>query len=51
VALAFHSFYEKHRVISSDTELTRWRLSLLQGVQHIVKQGLNLLGVSSPEKL
>lgn len=51
IAQAFHSFYESHRVLSQDPDVTRWRLSLLEGVRRVVKQGLELLGVSAPEKL
>jgi arginyl-tRNA synthetase len=51
LARAFHSFYENHRVLSDDPGITRWRLSLLDGVRRVVRQGLDLLGVSSPEQL
>jgi arginyl-tRNA synthetase len=47
----FHSFYNKHRVISDDIKLTSARLMLLKGVQIVIKNSLNILGVSAPEKM
>lgn len=48
---AFHYFYSKHRVICEDEELTRARLMLCEGVQGVLKEGLRLIGVSTPEKM
>lgn len=47
----FHSFYNKHRVITADEELTQARLGLIQAVQHVLHKGLYLLGVSAPDKM
>lgn len=51
LAHAFHYFYQKHRVVSDDKELTRARLALIQKVAETLKCGLELLGVSAPEKM
>lgn len=47
----FHRFYEQCRVISDDKELTLARLSIVQATAIIIRNGLNLLGVSAPDKM
>jgi len=51
LAGAFHSFYDKIRVVSDDTELTQARIVLVECVRTVVANGLRLLGVSVPEKM
>jgi arginyl-tRNA synthetase len=51
LAKAFHSFYDKHRVICPDTELTHARLALIEAVRIVIKNGLTLTGVSAPEEM
>jgi arginyl-tRNA synthetase len=47
----FHKFYEKCRVLTGDANLTSARLKLIESVAIIIKNGLNLLGVSVPDKM
>ncbi|MDY6844527.1 MAG: arginine--tRNA ligase [Thermodesulfobacteriota bacterium] len=47
----FHSYYNKHRVISDDPKLTHARLLLCHCIKTVVKNGLTLIGVSAPEKM
>jgi arginyl-tRNA synthetase len=47
----YHKFYEKCRVLTDDAGLTRARLKLVEAVMLIIKSGLDLLGVSAPEKM
>jgi arginyl-tRNA synthetase len=47
----FHNFYEKHRVITTDLELTKARLSLVLGTKIILEKLLDLLGIAAPEKM
>lgn len=47
----FHSFYNKHRVIGEDPELSAARLLLLKCTAQTLKNGLLLLGVSAPERM
>ncbi|MCM2358458.1 MAG: arginine--tRNA ligase [Geobacteraceae bacterium] len=47
----FHSFYNKNRVITDDSELTGARLFLLKCVAITLKNALAILGVSAPEKM
>ncbi len=51
LASAFHSYYNKHRVLTDDPDLARARLFLVLAVKIIIKNGLTLLGVSAPEKM
>ncbi len=65
LANLFHRYYEKYRVISEDPlrppsreagseaskNLTLARLSLVEAVSIIIKTGLDLIGVSAPEKM
>lgn len=47
----FHSYYNKYRIVTDDVPLTHVRLFLLDFVRNIVKNGLELLGVTAPEKM
>ncbi|MCK5306159.1 MAG: arginine--tRNA ligase [Candidatus Omnitrophica bacterium] len=51
LADAFHSFYQKNRVLSDDLAMTAVRLKLIKAVRNVLHKGLNLLGVSSPVKM
>jgi arginyl-tRNA synthetase len=47
----FHSYYNKYRVISDDTQLTQARLALCKAIQVVLKEGLEILGVHVPERM
>lgn len=51
LAGAFHSYYNKHRVVSDDPELTRARLLLSEALGVVFRNGLTLLGMSAPESM
>jgi len=51
LASAFHDYYTKYRIIQDDTELMQARLALCEGVRKLLRLGLDLLGVSAPEKM
>jgi len=51
LASAFHSYYNKHRVLADDSSLAQARLHLVLAVKIIIRNGLELLGVSAPEKM
>ena len=51
LARLFHSYYNKHRVLSEDKKLTAARLNLCKAVQIVLEEGLNILGVKAPEKM
>jgi arginyl-tRNA synthetase len=47
----FHSYYNKHRIISDDGAMTRARFFLVKVVQAVVRSALGLLGIASPEQM
>lgn len=51
LASHLHSYYNAERVIGEDVELSRARLSLLQAIATVIKNGLALVGVSAPERM
>jgi len=51
LASAFHTYYNKHKVLGEDQQLTAGRLYLVRAVQKVIRNGLGLLGVSAPEKM
>jgi len=51
LATSFQSFYNDHRVIGDDPDLTLARLCLVRAVQIVLRNGLALLGVSAPQKM
>jgi len=51
LASAFHAYYNKHRVLTDDAQLTMGRLFLVAAVRKVIRNGLTLLGVSAPEKM
>jgi arginyl-tRNA synthetase len=52
VAAGFHKFYDCHRVIDpNDKELSSERLALANATRIILANGLELLGLSTPEKM
>jgi arginyl-tRNA synthetase len=51
LAILFHKFYEKVKVISDNSDLTNARLALLKATQITLKNTLDLLGISAPDKM
>jgi arginyl-tRNA synthetase len=51
LAAAFHSYYNKHRVLVDEPLLRCGRLNLILAVQKVIRNGLALLGVSAPQKM
>ncbi|RUM87591.1 MAG: arginine--tRNA ligase [Thermodesulfatator sp.] len=51
LAEALHDYYTKHRFISEDRALSQARLALAKAVKQVLANGLNLLGVSAPERM
>ena len=51
LASAFHAYYNKHRILSDDLQKSQARLYLVTAVQKVIRNGLNLLGVSAPQKM
>ena len=54
LANSFHNFYESCRVVSSnqeDTAMTAARLKLVESAQIVFHRSLDLMGMSSPERM
>jgi arginyl-tRNA synthetase len=48
----FHKFYHNHRVLNiGDDNLTMQRLKLCEASKIVLQNGLNILGVSAPERM
>jgi arginyl-tRNA synthetase len=51
LATRFHQFYTVHRVLVDDEEVRTRRLALSAAAKTVLAAGLELLGVSAPEKM
>lgn len=51
LASLFHGWYNEHKVLGDDAELTQARLLLSVSVRQVIKNGLLLLGVSAPDSM
>lgn len=51
LATLFHKFYESHKVLSDNQDLTAARVALLMSTKTVLKNTLDLLGVEAPEKM
>lgn len=51
LASSFHSFYNKCRVVDKERDISVARLCLVKATKILLADGLNLLGVSAPEKM
>ncbi|MCL7487001.1 MAG: arginine--tRNA ligase [Desulfobulbaceae bacterium] len=47
----FHSYYNKHKVISDDAELTAARLCFCHGLKTVFRNGLHVVGLNAPETM
>jgi arginyl-tRNA synthetase len=47
----FHSWYNAHQFIVDDVELRDARITLASAIGQVLRNGLNLMGVSAPEKM
>lgn len=48
LAALFHGWYNEHKVLGDDAALTQARLLLSINIQQVLRNGLELLGVSAP---
>ncbi len=51
LATAFHKFYTFRRILGSEKNIAEARLALAVATKTVIKNGLSILGVSSPEKM
>ncbi len=46
-----HLWYHKHHVLGQADDVTRARLALARGAQIVLRNGMRILGISSPERM
>src|SRR5829696_2996074 len=51
LATRFHQFYTVHRVLVEDADVRARRLALCAATKTVLRSGLDLVGVNSPEKM
>ena len=52
LAEGLHSYYNVHRfLVEDDAELQNARLALISAVAQVLRNALDILGVSAPEKM
>jgi len=51
ISTSLHNYYYHHRVLSDDPSLTEARLALMVAVRIAIAKGLELVGVSAPERM
>ncbi len=51
LAEKFHKFYDRHRVLGEVEPLTKARLALITGTKIVIATGLELLGITRPQKM
>jgi arginyl-tRNA synthetase len=51
LATAFHTYYNAHQFLVDDAVLRDARIKLILAVREVLRNGLNLLGVSAPEQM
>ena len=51
LANQFHSWYNAHQFIVDNVELRDARIALASAIRQVLKNGLNLMGVSAPDKM
>jgi len=51
LAGSLHSYYHEHKWIVDDAELRNARITLVLATRQVIRNGLDLLGLSAPEKM
>lgn len=51
LASEFHTYYNSHKVLDDNKQIRDGRITLSLAVQQVLKNGLELLGVSAPEEM
>src|SRR5256714_2717248 len=46
-----HLWYHKHHVLDQAQDITRGRLALARGAQIVLRNGMRILGITSPERM
>jgi arginyl-tRNA synthetase len=51
LAALLHSYYNKHKVLTDNLPLSQARLCLIGAIRTVLKNGLDMIGLGTPEKM
>ncbi|HJL95801.1 MAG TPA: DALR anticodon-binding domain-containing protein, partial [SAR86 cluster bacterium] len=51
LATLFHSYYNNEKFLIEDEKLMSARIFLLKGIKQVIFNGLEILGINSPEQM
>ena len=51
LASKFHKYYASYRIITDDEKMTNSRLFLVDSLRIVLRNGLNLLGITAKERM
>ncbi|MBU2068421.1 arginine--tRNA ligase, partial [Patescibacteria group bacterium] len=51
LANKFHGFYENCRILGEDEKIAQARISLIKATKIVLRNALELMGISAPEKM
>jgi len=51
VAGEFHKYYNKHRILGDEAELTKARIALISSVRQVLRNGFAILGITPVESM
>ncbi|WP_419176515.1 arginine--tRNA ligase [Desulfosediminicola sp.] len=51
LAAQFHSYYNKHKVITEDVQLSQARLCLIEALRQVFSNALAIVGLTAPERM
>ena len=51
ISTLFHKYYAKERIITTNLELTKARLLLINAIKIVIYNGLSILGIKAPERM
>lgn len=51
LAQRYNTFYNSHHILNEQAEIRGWRLKLTAAVGQVIANGLEILGISAPEKM
>jgi arginyl-tRNA synthetase len=47
----FHPYYNKYKVVTEDAQLSKARLAFCEAIRIVLKDGLQILGLSAPDRM
>jgi arginyl-tRNA synthetase len=47
----FNRYYQCHRILTDDEGLRKARIMLVDSIRQVIRNGLSILGLKSPERM